>query len=252
MSAHISIETGISAGTTYWIDRPVLRVGSDPQCDICLPSTDLAPHSLTVEYRDGRYRVYNRCPSAISLGGISIPAGGAGELVPDRTISLPGELKLVLKVDGDPRPSPRPAERDFDSELNSIADNSKADSEIESQSVKKSSKTLVQSAVIGFCVLGGAAFLSMGGGDAPVASKQIPSFDELVAESLSRGDSARDRLQRLQYAQAALVRGHSRLARERFKSFRSQLVRHAELLPESEREDIARFLSYVEYRISQF
>ena len=53
MSAGIRVDSGVSAGTKYWIDRAVLRIGSDPQCDICLPSTELEPHAVTLEFRDG-------------------------------------------------------------------------------------------------------------------------------------------------------------------------------------------------------
>ena len=63
MSASVRIESGIAAGTNYWIDRPVLRMGSDPQCEISLPSAELSPHALTLEFRGGVYRAYNRSSS---------------------------------------------------------------------------------------------------------------------------------------------------------------------------------------------
>ena len=49
MPAGIRVDSGISVGTTHWIERAVLRIGSDPQCDICLPSTELDAHALTLE-----------------------------------------------------------------------------------------------------------------------------------------------------------------------------------------------------------
>ena len=71
MSASIRIESGIAAGTNYWIDRPVLRIGSDPQCEICLPTAELAAHALTLEFRGGAYRAYNRASTPIFLGSTS-------------------------------------------------------------------------------------------------------------------------------------------------------------------------------------
>src|SRR6478735_2232309 len=107
MSAKIRIESGISAGTSYWIDRPVLRIGSDPQCEFCLPSAELSPHTLTLEFRGGAYRVYNRGTSAVSIGRAVVQPGGAAAWEEGDTAQLPGGLQLVLEVDGDPRPSPR-------------------------------------------------------------------------------------------------------------------------------------------------
>jgi len=77
MPASVRVESGISAGTKYWIDRAVLRVGSDPQCDICLPSAELAPHALTLEFRDGNYRAYNRSSSPVSVGGSLVQPGAS-------------------------------------------------------------------------------------------------------------------------------------------------------------------------------
>ena len=111
MSASIRIESGIAAGTNYWIDRPVLRIGSDPQCDICLPTAELAPHALTLEFRGGNYRVYNRGTSPVTVGRSTLQAGANGLWNDGDSIVLPGNLQLRLAVDGDPRPSPRPESR---------------------------------------------------------------------------------------------------------------------------------------------
>src|SRR5688572_746458 len=111
MSASIRIESGIAAGTNYWIDRPVLRIGSDPQCEICLPTADLAPHALTLEFRTGTYRAYNRGATAIFLGRTSLQPGAAGVWNDGDVLTLPGDQRLALAVDGDPRPCPRPESR---------------------------------------------------------------------------------------------------------------------------------------------
>ncbi|MEX2169134.1 MAG: hypothetical protein WD851_07475 [Pirellulales bacterium] len=252
MSASIRIESGISAGTSYWVDKPVLRVGSDPQCEICLPSAELAPHALTVEFRDGRYRAYNRGATPVAVGGATVPPGGLGELSAGQTMQLPGDLRLVLQIDGDPRPCPRPSDLRRDDEFDAEPQTASADAAGEEAAGKKSSKTLVQLAVIGFCVLGGAAFLAMPDFEPAAAVQEIPGFETLVEESLTLGDAAGDRLQRLQFAESALVRGHYPLAKARFSTLRNQLVRHRESLPEEKRTDVDRYLQYVEYQMSQF
>src|SRR5262245_25329713 len=237
MSATIRIESGISAGTSYWIDRPVLRIGSDPQCEICLPSADLAPHALTLEFRGGAYRVYNRGTSALSVGRAVVQPGAGGAWDEGATANLPGDLRLVLEVDGDPRPSPRQETRTDDGfASDAAADSAEARQAAGAPTTKKSSKTAVQLAIIGLCLLAGAGFLFMPRGEeAPVVNR--PTFDTIVTSGLKKDDNVRALVQQLQYAQAALVRGHNELAGILFLRLRDQLVRQQNSLPEADRED---------------
>lgn len=252
MSASIRIETGISAGTSYWIDRPVLRIGSDPQCEICLPSAELAPHALTLEFRAGEYCVYNRGAAPLVVDGATVEAGGKGMWRGDTSLELSGAVRLRLAIDGDPRPCPRPESRDErddyleNSSISAVVPNSKAD-----DVAKGPSKALVQMGVIGLCVLGTMAFLMVGrGGEA--ASQDRPTFESIVATSLASDEAAsRADLQRLQYAQAALVRGHHEHARERFLDLRDRLVRQIEATPDEGQAGAERMLNYVEYRLGQ-
>src|ERR1700755_1119101 len=101
MSASVRVESGIAAGTNYWVDRPVLRVGSDPQCEICLPSADLSPHALTLEFRGGVYRAYNRGGDPFAVGSTMLQPGGVANWDEGTAVTLPGDLRLVLAFDGD-------------------------------------------------------------------------------------------------------------------------------------------------------
>jgi hypothetical protein len=257
MSAIIRVETGISAGTTYWIDRPVLRIGSDPNCEICLPTADVAPHALTLEYRDGKYRAYNRSPEPIRIGAAMVQQGATGVWGGDQAVQLPGDLRLVLQVDGDPRPSPRVDSRPDDGFALQDGDllapgGPKAAGEA---TAKKSSSTMVQLAIIGACILGMAAFLSMrgSGGGSAKSNEQLVSFDQIVATSLQadKDDAARALLPRLQFAQAALVRGHQELARIRFLKLRDLLIRQNESLSDEQRASLQPMKRYVEYRLGE-
>jgi hypothetical protein len=255
MPAKICVESGISAGTRFWIDRPVLRIGSDPQCEICLPSADLAPHALTLEFRDGTYRAYNRCSAPVNIGRAAVQPGTNAAWNSDQTVRLPGDLRLVLEIDGDPRPSPRPEAR---SEDDGFAADDAAPKLLEPMAAadatkKKSSGTMVQLAVIGLCVLGMAAMLTMRGGADTASAANRPSFASIVRATLAEEDDdvTRALLPRLQYAQAALVRGNGQLARRQFLRLRDQLVRQREALPDAEREGVERMLQYVEYQLSR-
>jgi hypothetical protein len=255
MSATIRVETGISAGTNFWIDRPVLRIGSDPQCEICLPSAELAPHALTLEYRDGNYRAYNRCSEPINIGRATVQPGTNAAWKAAQTVHLPGDLRLVLEVDGDSRPSPRPETRHDDDFATADAGPLLAEPAAAAETPKKkSSSTMVQLAIIGLCILGMAAMLTMGGSEEPASAANQPSFASIVRTTLAEennDDVTRALLPRLQYAQAALVRGNSQLARRHFLRLRDQLVRQREALPEDQREGLQRMLQYVEYQLGR-
>jgi len=255
MSASIRVESGISAGTSFWIDRPVLRIGSDPQCDICLPTAELAPHALTLEFRGGSYRVYNRGTSPVTVGSAVVQAGANGVWSDGDSIVLPGNQQLRLAFDGDPQPSPRPESRRDDSfATDEVAPVAGAAAGVidEAAAKKKSSSSMMQMAIIGLCVLGMGAFLTMGGSD-DSAKVDRPTFEGIVQSTLAseKDDPMREFLPRLQYAQAALVRNHSELSKERFLKLRDQLVRQTDTLPEKGREGAKRMLDYVEYRLSQ-
>jgi hypothetical protein len=252
MPASIRVETGIAAGTNYWIDRPVLRVGSDPQCEICLPTAELDPHALTLEFRDGSYRVYNRGKLPVSVAGALVQPASSGPWRTDQAVLLPGDLRLVLTVDGDPRPSPRPEPlpddefAEFDRLATPVVDESPPE-----PPPKKASGTLLQLGVIGLCLLVIGALLTR----APEEPSPVdrPTFESIVADTLGqKGEPAtRAYLPRLQYAQAAIVRGNLAAARARFARLRDQLVRQRESAPEADRKDLERMMSYVEYRLSQ-
>jgi hypothetical protein len=255
MSASIRIESGIAAGTNYWIDRPVLRVGSDPQCEICLPTADLAPHALTLEFRGGTYRAYNRGSSPMNLGATLLQPGAAGIWDDGDMLVLPGDVRLVLAIDGDPRPCPRPEtpmDDGFDDERGAPAGSPAA--AITSEAAKKAkSKSLMQMAIIGICVVGTGALLllSRGGRFEAAPAPNRPSFDAIVVSSLKKGDNIRALVQKLQFAQSFIVRGHSEYAKLCFADLRDQLIRQMDSLPPADRKDAEVIRDYVEMQLGQ-
>jgi hypothetical protein len=252
MSASIRVESGISAGTKYWIDRPVLRIGSDPQCDVCLPSAELAPHALTLEFRDGTYRAYNRGAAPVTIGREMVNSGSVGVWPADATVALPGDVRLVLEIDGDPQPAPRPESR-FDDVLVEGAESPEAEAAVatgDAAGTKKSSST-TQMAIIGLCVLMMGALLMFNRAGSTTTVADRPTFDAIVRSSLEGDDTVRTVVRRLQYAQAALVRGNFDQARERFSKLRDQLLVPNDSLSADDRTEIDKVRSYVEYRLGQ-
>lgn len=250
MSASVRIESGIAAGTSYWIDRPVLRVGSDPNCEISLPSADLAPHALTLEFRSGAYRGYNRGGEAVMLGGAMLQPGASGVWNDGDTLTLPGNVRLVLAFDGDPRPCPRPDARMNDGFDDDQVDDAVAAATATPEGAKKAkSNSLMQLAVIGLCVvgIGGLLLLNNSTSEAPVANR--PTFDEIVKASLKQGGEAKVRVQKLQYAVAFLVRGDTETAQAQFSALRDQLIREKDSWTEAERKDAQDTLDYVESKL---
>ena len=171
----------------------------------------------------------------------------------DETIQLPGELRLALEVDGDPQPAPRP-ESHFDDGSGDAAQSLPLDAAAGTAAgaaSKKSKSSLVQLGIIGVCILGIAGLLMMKNSGGAQAAPDRPTFNELVQASLTKDDAQRTVVQRLQYAQAALVRGNGRLARQRFLRLRDQLVQHDDSLSAEDQADLDRIRSYVEYRLGQ-
>jgi hypothetical protein len=254
MSANIRIESGIAAGTNYWIDRPVLRIGSDPTCEICLPTAELPPHALTLEFRNGVYKAYNRSSSPLTLGSAAIQPGAAGAWDDGDMLILPGDQRLVLAIDGDPRPCPRPerqANDGFADETSAPAgDESAAAAEV---ATKAKSKNLMQMATIALCVVGGGGLLLLNnsGGLSPAPAADRPTFDSIVNDSLKKDATIRALVQKMQYAQSFVVRGNTDAAKEYFGQLRDQLLHEADSLPAADRDDAKVIREYVIDQLGQ-
>lgn len=252
MSASVRIESGIAAGTSYWIDRPVLRVGSDPQCEISVPSADLPAHALTLEFRGGAYKAYNRTGVPIFLGGSSLQPGAAGAWNDGDVATLPGDVRLLLTFDGDPRPTPRPDSRTDDGfdEPQMAAAGESAQPGTPEQAQKAKSKSTMQLLVIGLCVAAGGLLL-MASGDTEEAAADRPTFSQIVETSLKKGDNIRTLVQKLQYAESFIVRGNDDVARQQFSELRDQLTRQMDSLSADDQKDAKSIQEYVEMRLSQ-
>lgn len=112
MPAIISLRVSDAEPADFWVEKRVTRLGSDGGCDLQIPSTDVAGHAATVQFRDGQYVVYNRSESPFSLSGHKLPPGESGFWPEREALRLASGVELYLLVDGDPAPSPRPSDNE--------------------------------------------------------------------------------------------------------------------------------------------
>jgi hypothetical protein len=108
MPARINVVSGVSEGQTVWISQEVVRIGSGTGMDICIPSARVAERTATLEYRDGEYLVYNRTEEDLQLAGRNLEPRGVAAWPPGEQLMLPGDVRLLLEVEGTPEPAPAP------------------------------------------------------------------------------------------------------------------------------------------------
>ena len=180
--------------------------------------------------------------------------GAVGNWEEGAAVTLPGDVRLVLAFDGDPRPSPRPESRiddGFDDDGPTMPGETPAATTPEAAK-KAKSKSILQIVVIAICILAMAGFLLMsrGGSDTPVQNR--PSFDDIVRFSLDKDDSIRTLVQKLQFAQSFLrPLGHYDYAKLCFVDLRDELMCQSDSLPPSDRQYANVIRDYVEMRLGQ-
>lgn len=237
MAARIIVVSGVSSGRSHWIDRFVLRVGSHPDTDVCLPSAELANHALTLEFRDGTYRVYNRSEQPIVVNGREVDAGGNAVWNGGEELQLPGDTRLLLETSGDGAPAAAPAVTPYEppetaEEAVETEDQPGQPPEEHSTPSGWSPKELVQIGVIVVCFLGigGVLGLKVLAPESTGAQVEVPEFSQIIPDGWSEFESTgnvelQSLITRLQQAEAARVRGDTELARQRFSGLRDTLVR---------------------------
>ena len=107
MPAHITVESGITAGSVHVIEKPVMRIGSAAKADICIPSQGFADHALTLEFRGGAYHVHNRDSRPVTVGRTELPAGESMHWSAGQRLKTFEGTCLVLHVGDDAAPRPR-------------------------------------------------------------------------------------------------------------------------------------------------
>jgi len=254
MPAKIVVQSGISAGAAHWIEKAVVRVGSAPRSEICIPSATVQQHALTVEFRDGSYRVYNRTPANIAVGSQVVLPGKAVVWHDSIALQLNDEIQLLLECDADPTPVPMRAAEPF-AAMNDAEFTADPEPEIaavpQETSPKDNSSFMLQLAVTVLCILGCIGLLARESMKGQTADRREPPSFAAVVRNANETTTASELVQRLQYAEAAVVRGNRKSARTRFGKLRDDLIPLKEQFVANERTAELAILDFVEYRLGQ-
>ncbi len=255
MPAKVIVQSGISAGTSHWIERPVVRIGSDPRSDVFLPTADVPGHALTLEFRDGRYRVYNRCETNLFVGTQIVAPGQALEWPDTDILKLNHEIELILDVEDDPTPGPPRVAAEFDNDDNSDLEpigfqDAPAVSTSTSGKPADGSKMWLQVVVIALCILGSVGLL-VREQFKQTTRRDPPSFAAVVRAAIASPSTSPALVQRLQYAESAVIRGDIDSAADRFRRLRDDLISQANGFVADNRQAELAILDFVEYRLGQ-
>jgi len=225
MSAKLVIAAGPSAGTEFWIEDEVLRIGGDASCAVCLTAPGVPAHAATLEFRDGGYIVHNRQAQALLLDGKTLPQNSFASWPANGNLQLTRELVLALVVEGDPAPSKRPARRlvlpEAD-ELSAVPG--------EPLPAKSGSTTVMQLLVIVVLFgLAGMLFVIDRKKNAPSADRDVPVEFAALVQDLSAapvdGSSGNAAMRSvLQEARVAELRGHKDQARLKYTRVTEMLL----------------------------
>jgi hypothetical protein len=104
MPAKIVVKSGAAANTEVVIREEVLRIGSDPSCEVMLPDPGLAPHAATLEFRDGAYIIHNRSDLPIRINAVPLERRTFRKWSVGQDLYLTERVVLRLDIDGDPKP----------------------------------------------------------------------------------------------------------------------------------------------------
>lgn len=200
MSAKVVGASGGVAGLEFWIEEEVVRIGSDAACEIAIPSSDLASHVVTLEYRQGEYLIHNRESGAILLGGRPLPERASAAWAPGAELQLSRSVVLNLVISGEPAPARQEVAAPFapDEPWNEEpeADDEEPAEEPAKAGASKHAKSIVQAVITAVCIAG-AIFMLSTGGPSPQASagNRRQQFETLFASADKMEAEVRQRLQ---------------------------------------------------------
>lgn len=233
MAAEITIIEGVGAGQSIWIEHPVVRIGSDPTADVCLPDADLPNHAATVEYRGGQYTVYGYSDVPLMVNEQLIDEGQSGTWRDGQTVRIGTFATMILEATGDGRPEPRPKERH---DLEPMPDEPAGAEPTSDSPPGDSAKTIVQIAVILVCLLG-VAWMLLNPGTGKQTSAQRPAIAP-VLESVdwSKTSPTHHLTVLVRNAEMSRLRGDLKKARAKYEEIRDQWRRRQEALENAGQE----------------
>ncbi len=256
MSARITIQSGIAAGTSHRIVNRVARVGSDPQSEVCLPTADIPSHALTLEFRDDGCRVYNRCKSNVQIGAQLIEPDQVAAWPETDILQLGQDTELLLDF-LDPQYTENDEAFDFDEDeedlsnhdLNSEGDNSTERQEDQKKASSLNAKIIMQMVVTTTCLVG-CVFLLLREQNRKSGPDTGPGFSEIVSTAIANPTVVSPELvQRLQHAEAQRIRGRKEIAHDEYQSIRDDLIRGSNEIGNESENPNTQILSFIQGRL---
>lgn len=247
MANQIKIESGLTAGTSYCVTKRVTRIGSGTQADICLPSSEVPAHAITLEYRNDAYRVYNRTNRPLVVGDNHVDPGDATDWLDGESVSLPDGTRMTLHLNVE--------SEDSDPENHEASDGVEVDEiDVEDLATVGTNKSrrrldpavLKQLLVLVGCIATVAFFVGDFGGSSTVQNSR---FEQIMEAGLENKTTSRSLLQELRYAEAALVRKDAGMAKYLFTSMHSELVAQKGQFVAEDRTIELAILNYVQSRV---
>ncbi|NND98963.1 MAG: hypothetical protein HKN47_16725 [Pirellulaceae bacterium] len=232
MSARICFLVNGASNKDVWIEKPVIRIGSHPDNDICIPSPDLAEHALTLEYRQGNYNIYNRTDGVLDVGAQSIASGAAGLWSDQGELRLQDGTVLRLELFDNGAPAPRPKTIDVSDTFQNADTEGGHSPQVETAEKTDDgsrAQTILQLAVIAGCFLVTAVivvsqFVDFGSGDKSQSVDVRKLSTDLASAAAESNTDSLVVLQRLlQDAEFARLRGDQESAIESYALLRSIL-----------------------------
>jgi hypothetical protein len=232
-----------------------LRIGSDPSADIRIPTANLAPHAMTLEFRDGHYRIHNRADETILVGRNQVEPQTA-QIWKEGSELQVADTRLLLEADGDPAPVRAPknaSATDYETvdEAADVLDECDQDSDESKTKPNAKSKQLTQLCLILVCGLAGVLLFVGGDNAAPAASSPV-DFDTVVREARAADDVPDSLVRELQYAEQSFVRcGATKAVVARFQRLRDRLVGFQATMESDDDGGVEEILRFVQFRLDQ-
>ena len=219
MSARITIQSGIAAGTAHDVDRRVVRVGSDPQSDICLPSANIPAHALTLEFRDEGCRIYNRCRNNVYVGAHVVAPDEVAAWPETDILELDDEIELLLDLNPEDEPG---VSMSYDEAFTEAPTPAAPESSKQTENRANGAKTVIQLAVTVVCLIG-CVLLLVRDQTRKEPQSSGSSFEQVIDEAFA-AEVSPALIKRLQHAEALRIRGRKDHADREFMRIRDDLV----------------------------
>jgi hypothetical protein len=251
MPAKLVISSGSAVpATEVWIERPFVKVGAGAGNDVrvqpAVSGAALPDVAVYVQFRNGRYEVFNKDCEEIAIGTQPIARGQTFAWSPHERLRLGAGVEIELVVEGDPSPTPRAAARRGQRsperepgavQSRPVGDGSAAGLPKQERARGLNGRQVAQLGVTGACLLA-CLLMAIAKRDSGTADLGSGTFAQLVVDGLAGSgadvDIRRRLTSRLQAAEAAYLVGDRSTALSRYEQIKRRLDPHRDGLPKGD------------------